>query len=72
MGLSVHYHLIEFGLLLMLLIDDKDIGETVGILGMVWEIPLSLYGGLSDINFPMCVISALYCVRRLSLLCLLL
>ena len=54
MELSVHYHLIEFGLLLlMLLIDDKDIGETVGILGMVWEIPLSLYGGLSDINLPL-------------------
>ena len=29
MGLSVPYHLIEFGLLLMLLSDDKDIGETV-------------------------------------------
>ena len=51
MGLSVPCHLIEFGLLL--LSDDKDIGETVGILGMVWEIPLSLYGGLSDINLPL-------------------
>ena len=38
---------------MMLLSDDKDIGETVGILGMVWEIPLSLYGGLSDINLPL-------------------